>query len=96
MYENCSTELHALLHRHLGREYALVTSISIRGGVRLFVFVKVALAYLVTQVDASSVTCGPIVDNKGGVAVSFFVRHTSFAFVNSHLAAHQVRRADSK
>ena len=54
-------------------------------------FVKKGLAEKVKQVEGSSKKTGfgGITGNKGGVAIRFEYGSTSFAFVNSHLAAGQ-------
>lgn len=86
-FNSCGAEFRSRLTQHFGNRYTMLTAIATRGGqIRLVVFVRTKLAHLISVVDSNSVST---TFNKGGVAISFFYKHTSFAFVNCHLSAHQ-------
>lgn len=85
-FNTCGAEWRARLSQHFGNRYAMITATSTRGGIRLVVFVRAKFAHLISVVDSASVVT---TFNKGGAAISFFFKHTSFAFVNCHLSAHQ-------
>lgn len=64
--------------------------------IALAVFVKSNLIPEISEVTkgTEATGIGRVMGNKGGVKISFHVRHTSFCFINSHLAAHQDKVAE--
>ena len=83
-------DLSGLLQYQLGNEYDLVRSHSL-GEMRLFVFCKVSLRRLITEVDTGQEATGfaHVMANKGGVAISLRFGGVGVCFVCAHLAAHQ-------
>jgi Endonuclease/Exonuclease/phosphatase family 2/RhoGAP domain len=84
---------------HLGEDFVLLRA-HILGAIYLGVFVRKSIMKLVSGVQSGAVACGlaNIVNNKGGVGVSFLVGDTSFLFVTAHFTAHienvEARNAD--
>jgi phosphatidylinositol-3,4,5-trisphosphate 5-phosphatase 1 len=76
--------------RQLGQAYVKLAYRSLLS-IRLLVMVKRSLYYSITDVALSKEATGlaHVVGNKGGVACSFRIHDTTFAFIGSHLAAHQ-------
>ena len=58
---------------------------------RLRIFVRMELVDEVTDMEtgAENTGLGHVIANKGGQAIKFRLRGTSFVFVSSHLAAHE-------
>jgi Endonuclease/Exonuclease/phosphatase family 2/C2 domain len=78
------------ISKHVGANYSLISSHSL-WEMRILLFVAEKHLNKINHVEVGSVGTGiaNILGNKGGVACSFSFRHTSFCFVNAHLAAHQ-------
>lgn len=59
----------------------------------LLILVKEQLARFITHVEADTIACGigDVLGNKGGIAVSFHFRDTTFCVVNCHFAARAER-----
>ena len=62
-------------------------------GMYIMIFCSERIKPAISKVDTANVGCGLMgtFGNKGGCSVSLRVHETSFCFVTSHLAAHQVR-----
>jgi hypothetical protein len=88
--DNCTQDWLLQLTRHLGRSYRLIAYHSL-WQTRLAVFCRSELQQYVSSIKCASEATGlgGVVANKATVCVSFMLKHTSFAFVTAHLAAHQ-------
>lgn len=84
----------AELQRVLSRDhtYSLLTAVQLVG-VCLYIFVRPHLVPFIRDVAVSSVKTGigGKAGNKGGVAIRFLLDSSSFCFVCSHFAAHQMK-----
>eukprot|EP00494_Astrolonche_serrata_P030248 UN30515 len=62
--------------------------------IRIFAYCKKGYRDHITRlcVDKEATGIGHVYGNKGGVAISFDFKGTSFCFVNAHLAAHQDKK----
>lgn len=76
------------------------TSLEVLSTVRLWdmvllILIKEQLARFISHVEADTIACGigDVLGNKGGIAVSFHIRDTSFCVVNCHFAARAERLA---
>ncbi|KAM3570973.1 hypothetical protein VYU27_006980 [Nannochloropsis oceanica] len=91
-----SREWRRLILHSLGRTHTLL-SLTKLGGMQLAVLAKKALLPHLSPLHVCEVPCGVgnIIHNKGGQAALFRVGpHTSFLFINAHLAAHAHRVED--
>ena len=92
--KSCKMDWLCCLLRHFGCEYTLVKYWGL-WEIRLALFVVNRLSKAVTGVGAQTVATGVgnLLGNKGGVCIHLCLHHTSLAFVNVHLAAHQENTA---
>ena len=87
------------LETALGPRYKCVGSQALVA-IHLAVFVRTRLLPQVAHVQSAHVSTGlstgfaGSLGNKGGVAIALTLGHTSFLFVNAHLAAHQHKVAE--
>jgi hypothetical protein len=87
------------LETALGPHYKCVGSQTLVA-IHLAVFVRTRLLPQVAHVQSAHVSTGlstgfaGSLGNKGGVAIALTLGHTSFLFVNAHLAAHQHKVAE--
>ena len=86
----CGNHFQDLLARNLGDDFVLVKREEMME-LRHFIFARRELRDRIDVVTSSceATGLGGIVGNKGGCAISFDIDDASFAFVTSHLAAHQ-------
>lgn len=89
-YKSCLDDWVKTLTKHFGSDYELVDVCSM-WQIRSVIFATKSYARLIHSVyhaqEASGI--GGVMGNKGGTAIAFYIRNTSFCFVNAHLAAHQ-------
>lgn len=90
IWSSCKDEWLGVLGVHLGRQYAVLTTVSLRE-IRLIIFIRKDWEHKVTSIGRGKEATGVanMVGNKGGTAACFSINHTSFCFINCHLAAHQ-------
>lgn len=71
--------------------HAVLCAPCVSSQMRLRIFVRMELLDEVTDVEAGAENTGlgHVIANKGGQAIKFVLRGTSFVFVSSHLAAHE-------
>lgn len=89
-YASCKEDFKSTLIRHMGRFYTLVAYHDM-WEIRTAVFARNRLVPFLSGFTFHSQATGiaNVLGNKGAVAVSFHLNHTSLCFVNAHLAAHQ-------
>eukprot|EP01128_Nolandella_sp_AFSM9_P005317 TRINITY_DN2547_c0_g1_i1.p1 TRINITY_DN2547_c0_g1~~TRINITY_DN2547_c0_g1_i1.p1 ORF type:complete len:516 (-),score=108.15 TRINITY_DN2547_c0_g1_i1:245-1660(-) len=90
-FSSCGDDWKSFIIGHMGDQYDVVESTSM-WEIRLIVFIRKSLAHNITNVAKSkeATGIGHMLGNKGGVAIGFNYLESSLAFVNSHLAAHQI------
>jgi len=90
---NCEGIWMEKFEKAFGETYVEVEHLSMQE-IRIFVYIRKELREFVSRVckDKEATGIGHVYGNKGGVAVSFEYRGTSFCFVNAHLAAHQDKK----
>jgi hypothetical protein len=88
--ESCFSDFLSILFRNLGTSYELVGYKSLMS-IRIVVFASARICPYINQVLSDKVPTGvgSIMGNKGGVALYLRIFHTSYCFINCHLAAHQ-------
>ena len=91
-YPSCKADWVDTLLRHIGSEKYSLLAYHQMWQIRIAVFVLSRQKHKVNTVEVSQEATGiaHVLGNKGAVAVSLSFRHTSFCFVNCHLAAHVV------
>eukprot|EP00743_Colponemidia_sp_Colp-15_P001871 GILK01002039.1.p1 GENE.GILK01002039.1~~GILK01002039.1.p1 ORF type:complete len:477 (+),score=71.87 GILK01002039.1:47-1432(+) len=80
----------AKLQAALGDGYTLLRAHTLQA-IHLCIFIRSDLVSSLHDVESAHVATGlgNVLGNKGGIGISFTIHHTSYLFINCHLAAHQ-------
>eukprot|EP00475_Leptophrys_vorax_P009369 TRINITY_DN1621_c0_g2_i3.p1 TRINITY_DN1621_c0_g2~~TRINITY_DN1621_c0_g2_i3.p1 ORF type:complete len:599 (-),score=160.15 TRINITY_DN1621_c0_g2_i3:51-1703(-) len=89
-YSSCSDDWEGRLRAAVGPKYELIEKKQL-WQIAICVFAHKDILDEILDIDSNkeATGVGRVMGNKGGVTVNFKFRHTTFCFVNAHLAAHQ-------